>query len=167
MDPAGVAPETIFRDPIDDEASPLHAPITWYRVEVQVRHARDGAILDVRVLRSSGMPSMDRAAIEGVREGARGVPPPPDDIRGSRPTFVSEWSFEVGDVATRWTQLAGVEDPVTGQVQAGALGRGVFRTSVVLLRVTDAEHPTFEERRMERRLEREAQAREERVRGLP
>ena len=49
MDPAGVAPETIFRDPIDDEHSPLHAPITWHRAELRVRHARDGAILDVGV----------------------------------------------------------------------------------------------------------------------
>ena len=89
----------------------------------------------------------------------------PEDVRGARPTFVSEWRFEVGDVATRWNQIGGVEDPVSGEMQLGALGRGVARTSVLLLRVVDAEHPTFEERRIERRRERDNRARDERAHG--
>lgn len=162
MDPAGVAPSTLFARSREDEAvqdafdqrSPLHAPITWHRMELRVTHAPDGAVVAVHVTRSSGMPSMDRAAVEAVRTAAPAAPPPPPRVRGERPTFVSEWAFEVGDVATQWGVVGSVDDPVTGGQQGAALGRGVMRTSVSLLRVTDAQHPSFEERQAERRRER-------------
>lgn len=170
MDPAGVAPSTLFARSREDEAvqdgfdqrSPLHAPITWYRVELRVTHAPDGTVLAVHVTRPSGMPSMDRAAVEAVRTAAPTVPPPPPRVRGERPSFVSEWAFEVGDVATQWGVIGGVDDPVTGEQQGAALGRGVRRTSVSLVRVTDAQHPSFEERQAERRRERRER---ERLRG--
>lgn len=159
MDPAGVAPSTLFSRSREDEAvqdafdqrSPLHAPITWHRMELRVTHAPDGSVVAVHVTRPSGMPSMDRAAVEAVRTAAAGVAPPPPSVRGERPTFVSEWAFEVGDVATQIGVVAGVDDPVEGGTQGAALGRGVIRTSITLLRVTDAAHPSFEERAAERR----------------
>lgn len=162
MDPAGVAPSTLFARSREDEAvqdvfdqrSPLHAPITWHRMELRVTHAPDGTVLAVHVTRPSGMPSMDRAAVEALRAAAPTVAPPPPRVRGDRPSFVSEWAFEVGDVATQWGVLGSVDDPATGEQQAAALGRGGRRTSVSLLRVIDAQHPSFEERQMERRHER-------------
>ncbi|UJR79562.1 TonB family protein [Sandaracinus amylolyticus] len=166
MDPAGVAPSTIFARTREDEAvqdsfdqrSPLYAPITWHRVEVRVTHAPDGTILAVHVLRTSGMPSMDRAAIEAVRAGATSAPRPPPRVHGERPNFVSEWAFEVGDVAPHWNVVGGVDGPTGEGMQGAALGRGVMRTSVSLLRVTDAMHPSIEERRAERRRERRERA---------
>ena len=162
MDPAGVAPSTLFARSREDEAvqdafdqrSPLHAPITWYRMELRVTHAPDGTVLAVHVTRSSGMASMDRAAVEAVRTAAPTIAAPPPRVRGERPSFVSEWAFEVGDVASQFGVIGGVDDPVTGDPQAAALGRGGMRTRVSLVRVTDAQHPSFEERQAERRRER-------------
>jgi TonB family protein len=166
MDPGGHAPSTIFGPPdpirsgggIDDSASPLYAPTTWHRVEVRLVQAPSGAVTSSRVIRSSGSGTLDRAALEAIREAALGAMPPPPTVIGDRSTITSEWAFEVGDVAPRVSQVGVVEDPVTGGVQPYALGRGLTRTRVSLLRVVDAEHPTFDERRAERRARRRAAA---------
>lgn len=173
MDPAGVSPSTIFARSREDEAvqdgfdqrSPLYAPITWYRVELRVVQTRDGRVASVRVTRSSGMRSMDDAAVAAIREGTVSLPPPPESVLGERSSIASEWAFEVGDVATQVGVLGGV-DGATGESgegpQVAALGRGVIRTSVVLLDVADAQHPTSEERATARRRARRARESERR-----
>lgn len=156
IDPRGVAPQTLFSRSREDEhvqdtfdqANPLYAPITWHRVELRVVHTRAGQIARVEIRRSSGSATLDEAAIAAVRTGAAAVPGPPRAVTGRRDNFVSEWSFEVGDVATRVTGVQGMDSPDgTGSAQTGALGRGILRTRVTLLRVTDAANPSIEERR--------------------
>ncbi|MDQ3036596.1 MAG: energy transducer TonB, partial [Myxococcota bacterium] len=162
IDPGGHAPQTIFSRSREDEMAqdrfdernPLHAPITWYRVELRVVHDRHGRVATVHVTRSSGMRSMDRAAIDAIRGGTVRLPLPPPSVVGARDTITTEWAFQVGDVATRIDTLAAVEDPDGEGMQVGALGRGVVRTSIQLLRVIDAAHPTFDERRDARRARR-------------
>jgi hypothetical protein len=159
MDPGGHAPDTIWSRSRDDEyvqshfdqRNPLYAPITWYRAELRVVQGRSGGVVSVHVTRSSGMPSMDAAAIAAIRSGTVSLPVPPASVLGERDTIASEWAFEVGDIATQ-IGVVGVMDAPTGDgVQGVALGRGAIRTSVQLLRVVDAAHPTFDERRARRR----------------
>lgn len=64
------------------------------RVEVQVDQDPNGRVLDVRVVRSSGMAAFDRAALAAVREGVDAQDPVA--LPGGRS---SRWSFTV--VATR------------------------------------------------------------------
>lgn len=159
MDPGGHAPQTIFSRSREDEftqdgfdqRSPLYARITWFRVELRVVQSRSGAVTAVHVTRTSGMPSMDAAAIEAIRSGTVSLPVPPPAVLGDRDTIVSEWAFEVGDIATRLDTVGALEGPEGEGMQGVALGRGAIRTSVQLLRVIDAAHPTFEERRVRRR----------------
>lgn len=159
MDPGGVAPQTIFSRSREDEhvqdtfdqASPLYAGITWHRVELRVVQTRAGGIAAVRVIRSSGSATLDRAAVEAVRSGVVSIPPPPPEVIGERDAITSEWGFEMGDIASRITGVSGMEGPDGTGMQGGLLGRGLIRTSVSLLRVVDAAHPTVDERRAARR----------------
>lgn len=64
------------------------------RVEVQVDQDPNGRVLDVRIVRSSGMAAFDRAALAAVREGVDAQDP--IALPGGRS---SRWSFTV--VATR------------------------------------------------------------------
>ncbi|MFO0647642.1 MAG: TonB family protein [Polyangiales bacterium] len=64
------------------------------RVEVQVDQDPNGRVLDVRIVRSSGMAAFDRAALAAVREGVDAQDPVA--LPGGRS---SRWSFTV--VATR------------------------------------------------------------------
>jgi TonB family protein len=160
MDPRGMSPQSLFARSREDEMiqdgfdqrSPLYAPITWHRAEVRITHSRTGEVAAVHVTRSSGSRVLDEAMVDAVRSGALAVPRPPEAVIAGRGSFVSEWAFELGDVASR-AGGASVMDAPTGEgdPQAGLLGRGIMRTSVSLLRVIDAEHPTFEERRARRR----------------
>lgn len=159
IDPGGVSPQTLFARSRQDEqaqeafdhASPLHAPITWYRVELRVVHTRGGEVARVEVTRSSGSASLDRAALEAVRTGSVAAPRLPERLVGDRDAVLSEWAFEMGDVASRVDTVAQLDGPTGEGSQAGVLGRGLVRTSVSLLRVVDAEHPSTEERHAERR----------------
>ena len=167
MDPRGVSPQTLFSRSREDEyvqdtfdqANPLYAPITWHRVELRVVHTRAGEIARVEVTVSSGSESLDAAAVEAVRTGSAAVPEPPGAVTGERDAFVSEWAFEMGDVASRVNGVSGMEGPTGEGMQAGVLGRGIMRTSVSLIRVTDAANPSVEERRAPRR-ERRARERD-------
>jgi len=125
----------------------LNAPVTWYGVEVRVVHSPEGGVSAVWVVRSSGYSSLDRAALEAVRSGVIALSPPPADVVGTRDAIRSDWLFEAGDVATRVTDAGCVDDPVQGGVQCAALGHGLVRTRVRLLRVVDGTHETPEEQR--------------------
>lgn len=125
----------------------LNAPVTWYGVEVRVVHNPEGEISAAWVARSSGYSSLDHAALEAVRSGVVSVARPPAEVVGTRDAIRSDWLFEAGDVATRVTDAGCVDDPVHGGVQCAALGHGIGRTRVRLLRVVDATHETPEERR--------------------
>ncbi len=130
-----------------DSRNFLNAPVTWYGVEVRVTHSPEGAVAAAWVVRSSGYSSLDRAALDAVRGGAVAIAPPPPEVVGARDAVRSDWLFEAGDVATRITDAGCIDDPVHGGVQCAALGRGIVRTRIRLLRVVDATHETPEERR--------------------
>jgi TonB family protein len=53
---------------------------------VQVVIARDGRLLDIAVVRSSGFPALDKGVVAGVRSGSPYAPLPPQ-IHGDRATF--------------------------------------------------------------------------------
>lgn len=53
---------------------------------VRIVIARDGKLLDVRVVRSSGFPALDKGVVEGLRAGSP-YAPLPADIPGDRATF--------------------------------------------------------------------------------
>ena len=125
----------------------LNAPVTWYGVEVRVTHSPEGNVSAAWVVRSSGYSSLDRAALDAVRNGAAALPPPPAEVVGTRDAIRSDWLFEAGDVATRVTDAGCVDDPVQGGVQCAVLGHGLVRTRIRLLRVVDGAHETPEERR--------------------
>ncbi len=130
----------------------LNGPANWYRVDIRVVHSPEGVVQAAWVIRSSGYATLDRAALQAVRDGSLLLPPPPARLVGDRQAIASEWAFEAADVATYWGQMGCVDDPVGGGVTCTpGDGRGLVRTRVRLLRVVDAEHPTFEERRRDAR----------------
>ncbi len=133
-----------------DWINPLNAAVTWHRVDVRVTHNPEGEVALVWVLHSSGSASLDQAAVTAVHEAARNAPPPPSRVLGERQAIQSDWSFEMGDVATDIGTIGCVDDPIHGG-QCSILGRGIVRTRLRLLRVVDEMHPTPEERRAQRR----------------
>ena len=143
-----------------DWCNPLNAPVTWYRVDLRVTHNPEGELSAVWVLRSSGILALDQAALQAVREGGVSLPAPPAAVVGERQAIRSDWSFEMGDVATPpfcMTDPGGgaaqgmcVEHPIHG-LQCAILGRGIVRTRLRLLAVVDATHFTPEELRAQRR----------------
>jgi protein TonB len=54
---------------------------------VRIVIARDGRLLDVEVVRSSGVPEMDRGVLAGIRGGSPYTPLPPD-IQGPSTSFI-------------------------------------------------------------------------------
>ncbi|MFK7990901.1 MAG: energy transducer TonB [Sandaracinaceae bacterium] len=145
-----------------DRCNPLNGRTTWYRVDLRVTHNPEGELSAAWVLRSSGIRALDEAALEAVRTGAMTLPPPPTNVVGERQAIRSDWSFEMGDVATPMicffsgAPTAGVscvEDPVLGTM-CSFMGRGIIRTRLGLLDVVDADHHTPEERRAARRARR-------------
>lgn len=129
----------------------LFAPVTWYRLELRVLQSPEGTVHGAWVTRSSGYQTLDEGALDAVRRGLVHVPAPPGAVVGERQVIASEWAFEAGDVATYMNQAGCVDDPVQGGYQCAALGRGIVRTRIVLVRVVDATHDTFEERRATQR----------------
>lgn len=144
-----------------DMENMLNAPVNWYRVDVRCTHAPDGDLLAVWVVRSSGNRVVDEAALRAIREGSARVAPPPPEIVGERSAIVSEWAVMIGEVATQWNQ-AGCTNGGPQGTQCAALGRGIIRTRLRLLRVIDERHPTHGEReeaaRRRREREREGEA---------
>lgn len=147
------------RQEMFDYCNPLNAPVTWYTVVLRVTHNPEGVLSAAWVHRSSGYRTLDRAALEAARSGSIELPAPPARVVGERQAIRSDWSFELGDVATFVSCLAStplggdvgcVDDPIHGTMCAVA-GRGIIRTRVRLLRVVDATHLTPEERRAARR----------------
>lgn len=145
-----------------DICNPLNAAVTWYRVDLRVTHNPEGELSAAWVLRSSGIEALDDAALAAVRGAGAALLPPPENVVGERMAIRSDWAFEMGDVATLPVCMTSsgpvgtvscVDDPVLGTTCAFA-GRGIIRTRVSLLAVLDADHPSPEERRAERRRER-------------
>ena len=62
-------------------------------VVLRLTIARDGRLGDVGVSRSSGLPSLDNAATNMVRQ-ASPYPPLPDDISGTQHTFILPLYFK-------------------------------------------------------------------------
>ncbi len=157
------------RDPTDrraaveqemwDTCSPLNAPVTWYTTVLRVTHNPEGVLSAAWVHRSSGIRSLDRAALAAARSGSVALPAPPPGVVGERQAIRSDWAFDLGDVATFVSCLSQtplgadvgcVDDPVLG-VMCAVAGRGIIRTRVRLLGVVDADHLTPAERRADRR----------------
>jgi TonB family protein len=134
-----------------DAANLNNAPVTWYRVDLRVTQNPEGELAAVWVLQSSGYRSLDDAALRAVRDGLIVLPAPPAQLFRGRDAIQSDWAFEAGDVASDWNQLGCVDDPVQGGFQCAALGRGIVRTRIRLLRVLDADHPSYEQRRRDMR----------------
>lgn len=128
----------------------LNAPTSWTKVELRITQSADGTVVGAWVTRSSGDPQFDEDAMNAVRNGTTAIPPPPPTVTGPRDAIRSDWSFEAGDVATYMNQAGCVDDPVHGGMQCAALGRGIVRTRIRLLRVVDATHDTPEELRAHR-----------------
>jgi TonB family protein len=96
------------------------------RVEVQVDQDPNGRVLDVRVVRSSGMVAFDRAAVAAVREGVDAQDPVA--LPGGRS---SRWSFTV--VATRRLfapSIGGTFDESRGWFQVQLPGQVSVRSRV-------------------------------------
>ena len=154
-----IPPPEISSLPREDQAalrameaqSFLFAPVTWYRVELRVVQSPEGVVHAAWVTRSSGYQTLDEGALDAVRRGLVRIPAPPGAVVGDRQVIASEWSLEAGDVATYMNQAGCVDDPVHDEYQCAALGRGIVRTRIALLRVVDATHATFEERRATQR----------------
>jgi TonB family protein len=161
QDNRGAPPPEVWNDHHDDvtqaalemqdQMNLLNAPVTWYRVDIRVTQNPEGVVSAAWVIRSSGYTALDDAALRAVREGTVTLPPPPDRVVGTEQAIRSDWAFEAGDVATYWTTAGCVDDPVDGGYQCAAGGRGIVRTRIRLLRVVDAEHESFEARRLRRR----------------
>jgi protein TonB len=64
------------------------------RVVMRVTVARDGHLLDVKVEKSSGYPTIDAAEIETIRK-ASPFPPLPPDIPGERVVFILPITYEL------------------------------------------------------------------------
>jgi outer membrane biosynthesis protein TonB len=158
--PEGVTDRNRAMPPVESEVSPMgglegaeanerrylvqrrltNAPVRWDRVDVRLVHAPDGDLLASWITRSSGNAYLDQAVLQAVHEGAADLRPPPQPVVGRRLNIVSEWRFEIGDVATFLTESGCVMNP-EGGVDCAALGRGLVRTRVTLLRVVDDQHP--------------------------
>ena len=139
-----------------DQRSMLNAPVTWVRVDLRVTHLETGTLAAVVVIRSSGLETIDTAALSAARTALTGAPP--DALTVRHESVISEWSFEVADVATDPTQVGCVDEP-EGGVSCAVLGRGLTRTRLTLLRVVDAAHPSAEDARVMRE-ERDAARRD-------
>jgi protein TonB len=63
-----------------------HVNVSEGTTVVQVVIARDGRLLDIAVVRSSGFPALDQGVVAGVRAGSPYAPLPPE-IHGDRATF--------------------------------------------------------------------------------
>jgi len=142
-----------------------NAPVRWDRVDVRLVHAPDGDLLASWITRSSGNDYLDQAVLQAVRDGAAELRPPPQPVVGRRLNIVSEWRFEIGDVATFLTEAGCVMNP-EGGVDCATLGRGLVRTRVKLLRVVDAQHPDPRQTSGLRR-DHEVRARGPRLRRAP
>ena len=62
---------------------------------VRVTQAADGRLLSVELVSPSKDAAVDRAAIQGVREGAQNLPAPPEEVRAARDKLVSLWEFQL------------------------------------------------------------------------
>jgi len=137
-----------------DARAPSNAPVVWHAVEVRVVQRTNGALVSVAVRHSSGLPALDRAAVQAVRRALRGrLPPAPARVAGHRTQLVSDWSFELGDVVVQSPRLEqGFDGSVSlhadmqcmeaagdvgGWQCTGPFGR-LVRTRIRLLRVDDA-----------------------------
>lgn len=63
-----------------------HVNVSHGTTVVRVTIARDGRLLDVEVVGSSGVPEFDRGVLAGVRSGSPYEPLPPD-IQGASASF--------------------------------------------------------------------------------
>jgi protein TonB len=63
-----------------------HVDVSEGTTVIQVVIARDGRLLDIAVVRSSGFTALDRGVVAGVRAGSPYAPLPPE-IHGDRATF--------------------------------------------------------------------------------
>jgi len=62
---------------------------------VSVAQAPDGRLLHVELVSPSRDAAIDRAALDGVRDAARKLTPPPEEARGTRGELVSLWEFQL------------------------------------------------------------------------
>ncbi len=157
IDPIGAMPPELANDHFDaatqaalewmDQVNLLNAPTNWYRVDVRVVQNPEGVVSGAWVLETSGVHTLDQAVLDAIRSGTVDLPPPPERVVHERFAITSDWAFEAADVATYWNQAGCVDDPVHGGGQCAALGRGLYRTRIRLLRVFDALHPEVEEMR--------------------
>ncbi|ROO25261.1 energy transducer TonB [Salinisphaera orenii] len=69
------------------------------RLTLAVRVAADGSLNDARVIRSSGRPALDAAALRLVRTAAPYPPFDADRIGGRELNFAYDWLFEAGGAA--------------------------------------------------------------------
>ena len=67
---------------------------------VQFRVNREGKIYDIRVVRSTGKPELDRFAVEAVEETGK-LGPLPDSIRDSSIIITANFDFSPGTAANR------------------------------------------------------------------
>ena len=112
--------------PIDAGQESWRRNVRTTRAEVEVDQDPAGRVLDVRVLRSSGMATFDRAAVEAVRAGLADEDPVP--LPGGRR---SRWSFTA--VATRrllTLSVGGMFDESRGWFSVQLPGQVSVRTRV-------------------------------------
>ncbi len=62
---------------------------------VRLTQDRRGRLVDLRLLKPSIHPEMDRAAMRDFRKAGDTLPVPPEDVLGSDPTLVSLWELEL------------------------------------------------------------------------
>ena len=147
--PIFAGPEAVEQERMDQQ-NLLNGSVTWYRVDLRITHNAEGDVAAAWVIRSSGLRSLDEAALTAARSGVI-ERPPPARVMGRRDAIQSDWAFEMGDVATDPLQAGCVGDLGSDQVQCAAVGRGIVRLRVYLLRVMDAMTPSPAERRAARR----------------
>ncbi len=139
-------PRSIDSDTVDprdrmDDTNLLNGRVRWRRVVLRVHQDRTGEVIRVDLVRSSGLPSIDAAALAAAR-GAAVEGPPPSRVLGDLESITSDWAIEIGEVATSFGEVGCTDGPGSG---CAMLGRGLLRTRVELLDVSDASLPSEEE----------------------
>jgi len=112
--------------PTDQGEESWRRNVRTTRAEVIVEQDENGRVLDVRLLRPSGIPGFDRAALEAVRHGVEEQDPMP--LPGGRR---SRWSFTV--VATRrlfTPNIGGAFDESRGWFRLEVPGQVTLRSRV-------------------------------------
>jgi hypothetical protein len=62
---------------------------------VRLTQDRRGRLVDLRLLKPSLHPEMDRAALRDFRTAGDTLPAPPEELLGSDPTLISLWELEL------------------------------------------------------------------------